>query len=184
MDLSVHPLVKIACGGLNSGPLEFDYELANSRVSLQDAVLRLSKNPQIAHVYLAFHGARNSLECFNGDKVKIDNLVALFAPTSFEGVHLGVCQVGNKKNLQKMLDRTKLRWASGYSAQIDWVGSAALDMQFIYELVGSTRRKREMIIGDAADALKRHAAGACKDLGLSVLVRGSEEVAANLMDAQ
>ncbi|TIP80243.1 MAG: hypothetical protein E5X63_32050 [Mesorhizobium sp.] len=168
MDLSVHPLVKIACGGLNSGPLEFDYELANSRVSLQDAVLRLSKNPQIAHVYLAFHGARNSLECFNGDKVKIDNLVALFAPTSFEGVHLGVCQVGNKKNLQKMLDRTKLRWASGYSAQIDWVGSAALDM----------------IIGDAADALKRHAAGACKDLGLSVLVRGSEEVAANLMDAQ
>ncbi|MER9941461.1 hypothetical protein NKJ70_05850 [Mesorhizobium sp. M0092] len=183
MDISVRPLVEIACGTLDKGPLAFEYEMTNSRIAFQDAIFRLSRNRQIRHVYIACHGTRRGLVCFNGDKIKIDELVELFGSTSFEGVHFGVCEIGSEKNLRTLLAGTRLGWCSGYSQWVDWAGSAALDLQFIHNLVANTRRKRQRTIGDVAQALKHQAAGACTDFGLSILSRDvPREIPTNLMD--
>lgn len=164
----------------DTGPLSFHFEMANSKVALKEVMIRVIGMREIKYLHLGCHGAPENLQCFNGDEVTVEDLIEILQDglsrkgISLSGLHIGACSFGTVNNLERILSGTpKISWISGYSTPVDWLSSAALDMQFIYHFLESEESSSQKRIGAAADAIKRSAPGACKDLGLSVLIRNS-----------
>ena len=190
-DISVSPFVHAACQAFDSGPLSFHYETVNSKVALEEALPRIAQMRHIKYVYLALHGTHRGLECFNGDVLSLETMQTDLASAltqrgaTLAGLHIGACGFGTAGNLSNLLSAApKLSWVSGYSTRADWIGSAALDMQIIYHLLGSLEAEHKGKIEDVAERLKGHAAGACKDFGLNIIARAAGSKTHNLMEIE
>ncbi|MND68383.1 hypothetical protein D3C80_598310 [compost metagenome] len=182
-DVSLRPLIYTATQMFDDGPLSFHYEMANSRVALFEALDRVIRMREIKYVYIASHGSSGELECYNGDVVSIADLIGKLSfaldtrGVSLTGLHLSACSFGSRENLQKILNSVpKLSWISGYSEEVDWLGSASLDMQFIYHLLKYDEPTPAQQIKVVTDNLTGHLAGAISDFGFSVLLRTGKTV--------
>ncbi|MGH0230431.1 hypothetical protein NKZ03_30775 [Sinorhizobium meliloti] len=188
-NMSIAPLLDVSCNMFDAGPLSFHYEMANSAVAFQEAIPRIAAMGHIKYLYIAAHGNKEGIECYNGDLVsraEISNIIsnATFNRTALRGIHFGVCDFGSYENLAAIaLDNRKLAWVSGYSRRADWLGSAALDMQLFYHLLGSHETEPHSRIEDAAKAVKTLAEGACREFGISICVRRGAQPA-NLMEEE
>lgn len=183
IDVSLRPLIHTATQLFDDGPLSFHYEMANSQVALFEALDRVIRMREIKYVYIASHGNSNELKCYNGDGVSISDLISKLSSTldtrgvSLTGLHFSVCSFGSRENLKKIISSVpKLSWISGYSEEVDWLGSASLDMQFIYHLLKLEEPTNLQLIGEVAKLLDHQMAGAINDFGFNISLRSGNEV--------
>lgn len=178
---SVFDLVS-ACYGL--GPDAYEYEMVGARAALAEALIRLSWDAEVEVIYLACHGDENGrLALHSGEQVSrthLANMLMKCGP-ALKGVYLGACFSGREDLATFVLDRCpNIKWLAGYSKEIDYVDSTALDMMFFSKWiasdgVGRRRLRRAVsILRPLAAGLMDHADG--EGLGFSAFVRSKGRV--------
>ena len=104
-------------------------------------------NPRIC--YIAGHGNGRRLDGLHKD-INLVSAIKDAIPrrpgpqpgVGAKGIHLGVCDVGNQKNLEDILKSTanSLSWVSGYADAVPWTESMLCDLLFLsYLLKGRWR---------------------------------------------
>lgn len=178
---SVFDLVS-ACYGL--GPDAYEYEMVGARAALAEALVRLSWEAEVEVIYLACHGDEDGrLALHSGELVSrthLANMLAKCGP-ALKGVYLGTCFSGREELANFVLERCpNIKWLAGYSKEIDYVDSTALDMMFFSKWIASKgvgrRRLRRAVraLRPLAVGLMDHADG--KGLGFSAFVRSQGRV--------
>ncbi len=88
-------------------------------------------------LYLAGHGTTNEMELANGDRIDLETLSDIMG-NRFAGwtVHLGGCGTinGSNADVRSFMQRTDVAMVTGYSKEVDWMSSAALDMLWFSSL--------------------------------------------------
>lgn len=135
-------------------------------------------------LYLACHGDEDGrLALHGGERVSrthLANVLARCGP-ALKGVFLGACFSGRQDLATFVLDRCpNIKWIAGYSEEIDYVDSTALDMMFFNKWLASDgvglARLREAVItlrplvGGLMDSSRAHG------LGFSAFVRSNGRV--------
>ncbi|MCX7584887.1 hypothetical protein [Phenylobacterium sp. 58.2.17] len=178
---SVFDLVS-ACYGL--GPDAYEYEMVGARAALAEALIRLSWDAEVEVIYLACHGDEDGrLALHSGEFVSrthLANMLAKCGP-ALKGVYLGTCFSGREDLASFVLERCPdIKWIAGYSKEIDYVDSTALDMMFFSKWIASAgvgrRRLRRAVsaLRPLAAGLMDHAEG--EGLGFSAFVRSQGRV--------
>lgn len=191
-NISISPFIETACSMFDEGPIPFHYEMATSAAAFREAIPRMVRTLGTKYLYIAAHGTEAGLECFNGDVLTSKEITELLAGAlsqrgvSLKGVHFGVCHFGGRLALSSMLQANpKLTWASGYDRSVDWLGSAATDMQFLFHLLGSREPTDQLRIADAAEALRTLTGGACAEYGLAIYSKaGGKSPVKNLLERE
>jgi len=90
-------------------------------------------------IYVAAHGSPGRLGGLpdGSGAMNFASLVTVLRRVGgIEGIHLGCCEVGNPRNMARLLKRDRrrrtkpFRWVAGYREYIDWLDSMIVDMLF------------------------------------------------------
>jgi len=103
-------------------------------------------------LYLAFHGSAGTLHLSRAESVALDELEAeLSGQLDKCVVYLGSCSVMNDKAMVKrFIKATGAAAVIGYTTDVDWVESAAMDLMVLEKL------SRYAKLGTALNALEKH----------------------------
>lgn len=101
-------------------------------------VSRIAKDSR-AFLYFACHG--EGLQLRPGDSrslIPMDQLLDALSrakPGAISFVHFGCCEMvdpnARRKTLQKIINATGARWASGYTKEVDWLDSMFFDLALV-----------------------------------------------------
>ncbi|KAA2242093.1 hypothetical protein [Salinarimonas soli] len=171
----------------------FIYEMFGSKSSFREVFKRLSAENTIRRIYIATHGSAKTgnLTAINDDeisKIVLRNTLrdlASIRGAKIRGLYLGSCYTGTKYLADFIFydgddgHDIPIKWLAGYSEEIDWIQSAALDLLFwstFYdvrnELRSATSDPSELkIVKQTAALIKARASGLCDELGFEVWVR-------------
>lgn len=129
---------------------EFEFNLNVIRRSRKSGVL-----------YLAFHGASDCISLPDGRKLSFDELAELMGQR-FKNwvVHFGSCSTCNvdQERLREFRELTGVAAVTGYTKDIDWIDSAALDLVVLrwlqeYKDMSAMRRRIEKDYPDFVERL-------------------------------
>ena len=90
--------------------------------------------------YLAFHGSPGTLYA-GDDEVTLDDIAStLQGRCAGRRLHLGACSTGavDEADLRELRRVTGAQWVSGYTTDVDWIESAALDLILLDWLADDT----------------------------------------------
>ncbi len=179
-NVSVRALFDLVADLATDNPHRYHYEMASSEVALKEAIPRIARDPVCRYLCLAMHGSHEGLALMNGEvlkRVEIRNLLDRIRTTrgaSLSGLHLATCEFGTHAVAEKLFSsQTKLVWVAGYTEEIDWIESSALDLLFFNCLVRLRRTKLTELqkIQRVADELNRYVGGLVRELGFGIYVR-------------
>jgi hypothetical protein len=181
--LSVKPAFDLVLAAQGLPADTYEYEMVASRAALREAAIRITRSERAQVLYLACHGnRRGELVLHGGEVVSRDFLartVALCGP-SLRGLYLGACFAGRKAMAQAMFEQSpNLRWVMGYSREIDFIDSTALDMMFFRRWMDSPDRSVKRIKTIVADVMDLNASLVARDgdgLGFAAYVRQRDEI--------
>ncbi|MBB3236139.1 hypothetical protein [Phyllobacterium endophyticum] len=190
MNVSIAPLYTMACEMFHENhPHTYHYETVGSPEAFGECLERVSADERIDYIYVASHGDRKPyrIEFHNGKSITQKLLPSFMAkylkPNKIRGIHFGVCHIGTEKFLTDTLEICEgLTWVSGYSTEVDWIYSAALDQQFFYTLLNNKLANPPNQIEKATKKIMQLMSGACEELGLSVCKRDADGSVRNLVE--
>lgn len=122
-------------------------------------------------LYLAFHGTEKGLTVADAPE---ENLSLARLAADLEGdlddcvIYLGACSVMRvESEVQNFLERTGARAVMGYTTDVDWIDSAAMDMIVLahlasYEKVGTALGT--LARADEYESLRSHLGFACSSI--------------------
>ena len=164
-------------------PHQYHYEMFNNGDALKEIVLRLASTNNIHHIYFAAHGSEQGRYGSNDEEISTTKLTNIIKATNdgrgkLDSIYFGSCSFGNSKNLEKLLlsaEGEQIRWIAGYTKDVDFVKSTALDAIFWHEYIEakydkygkqlSTLNRIELV----CEEIKRQANGLAKELGFKVI---------------
>jgi hypothetical protein len=119
--------------------------------------------------YLAFHGDRGLAE-IGRKRYTLERLGEFLAGRLAGRTHFGACAIldVDRDEAREFLALTKARAICGYTNDVDWIESAAFDLNLFQNVVGRPR------IDTGFNRLRRDHAGACDHLGLRAMWRTGE----------
>jgi hypothetical protein len=132
--LSVMPLLELS---EKSSGIKYIHLSCNtiSEFKFNLKFLRRKKSYQI--LYLAFHGSVGSLHFADGTNLNLDDLAEIMQ-SNFTNlvVHFSSCNTlkAEDKKLSEFVKKTKVKMLSGYTKNVDWNESAALELLFFSAL--------------------------------------------------
>ncbi len=87
-------------------------------------------------LYLAFHGAPGSISLHDGTDVTLSNLAEMMGEKFGDWiVHFGSCRtVGSSRQMTDFVEQTGVALATGYTKNVDWAESAALELLLFQQL--------------------------------------------------
>jgi len=183
---SIKPLFDVLSELYYSSTHEYEYEMPSTRESFAECVKRLAGKAGIDVLYVAAHGARNSIQLHGRDaKLTADDLVISLRDANrtrsnpgISGLFLGTCQFGTEKVAETLLSNVpRLQWVAGYNSDIDFIESSALDLLFFNDLL-KRRGTPDEKIRRVATYFRKNVARLCArtDVGFSIYVRNQGEV--------
>jgi hypothetical protein len=171
---SVQPFVKGLCD-LNAW--EFHYRTFDSANDLKLWInnfntIRRSRSDKI--VYLATHGSKAGRLRTLEQNIPLATIARILAPAkSIVGLHLGSCNLGQPKSLEKLAHKTSVQWVAAYDQEVPWLESTSLDLLFwswIY--AGAPRPKRTRRLSPEAAAHELYARfNYAREMGFRVVFR-------------
>ncbi len=182
-NISVRSLFDLISDLHFGSPHQYHYEMFNNSDALKEIVLRLASTNNIHNIYFAAHGSKEGILGSNEDVISTVKLSNLIKATNdcrgkLDSIYFGSCSFGNSKNLEKLLLSAKgeqIRWIAGYTKEVDFVKSTALDAIFWHEYLEakhdkdgkqlSTLNRIELV----CEEIKRQANGLVKELGFKVI---------------
>ncbi|GAB4212895.1 MAG: hypothetical protein OHK0022_49320 [Roseiflexaceae bacterium] len=91
----------------------------------------LSRRRQDGILYLAFHGAPGEIYLADGTNISLEQL-AEYMETRFNGwiIHFGSCSTisVDQERLDQFIKATNVHMMIGYTKDVDWIESSAMDM--------------------------------------------------------
>jgi hypothetical protein len=165
-------------------PHRYHYEMAGGKDALKEAINRISWDPDIRYLCIASHGDGNGIHLHNDEVFTPKDLGRCVAEIGqspvgrLHGIHLSACIVGTERTALSALSMGKsLGWVSGYTTQVGWIDSAALDLLFFQKLALLRKNNRAVEnIRDVADELREQAGGLIDQLGFGIYVRHNNGV--------
>jgi len=177
-NLSVKSFFDLMSDLIFKTPHAYHYEMFCDLMSLKNIVTRMSRARGIKYIYIGAHGTPNNIKALGGSitRAELRSILHKFTGTSIFGVFLSTCAFGNEDNIDYLLRPTRdavtsIKWIAGYTKDIDWIDSAALDMLFwnsFFSSEGSQIARIEYV----ASELKRLVPGLIKELGFCIYRRG------------
>jgi len=118
-------------------PHSYIYEMFCDAAALNNIVSRMGDNNDIRYLYIGAHGNQTSISGSGGNisRVQLRNTLIKLNAGTMEGLFLGSCLFGDKKNSRFLLNppnnnNPPIKWVAGYTKNIDWIDSSVLDMLF------------------------------------------------------
>ena len=118
----------------------------NNGDALKEIVMRLAATNNIHHIYFAAHGSEQGIYGSNEEEVvsttRLSNIIKTINSLrgKLDSVYFGSCSFGNEKNLERLLlsaEGEQIRWLAGYTKDVDFVKSTALDAIFWHEYIAA-----------------------------------------------
>jgi hypothetical protein len=182
-------MADIAC----ENPHAYHYEMANSEAALKEAIPRIAEDKDCRYLCLAMHGDIDGLHLFNNERLTRTELRNLFGRiydkrgARLTGVHMASCLFGTHDFADWTFSRKHdVVWIAGYSTEVAWIESSALDLLFFNTLINGDPSETEVQrIQRTAKRLSEIAPGLIKELGFGVYVRKQRTGGAkNLFDVR
>jgi len=159
-------------------PHSYNYEMANSEVALKEVIPRIASYRKCKYLYFAMHGNENGLQLLNKERMSRAELRNLLAKvkkqpgSQLSGIFLGSCLFGTEKLAEFIFSGdVGINWIAGYSEEVDWVKSSALDLLFFNELISGDDGSEIARINRTAEDLLDTAPGLVRNLGFGIYTR-------------
>lgn len=189
---SIRGLLEVVADIKVKNPHGYHYEMANNIEGLKKAIETLASSKDVRYLYIAMHGNEGGIVPHDGETLSVtvlrNTLVrAKQQRKSLRGLYLGCCDFGTVEMASKLFEKDiSPTWIAGYSTEVDWLQSSALDMLFFSTLISPLRngvRETEMqrirrVVGMIHSAVP----GLVESLGFGVFVRDSDNGAHSLFD--
>ena len=139
---SARGIFDMLAGTLVGNPLAYHYEMFNNAELIKEMIPRIAKTRDLGHIYVAAHGDEQSIHGAGDARISrtvLANALAEVHAKQIYGVFFGSCQFG--LNVETLMDRSGATWLAGYSKEVDWLHSSAMDLYFwyAYYLSGAAR---------------------------------------------
>lgn len=192
-NVSVRGLFDLVADLATDTPHAYHYEMACSEVALKEAIPRVAKDNSCRYLCLAMHGNDKGLQLINGDQVtrtELKNMLVRIRAqrgAKLAGIHMAACIFGTEEIAEKLFSTpTELRWMAGYTQEVDWIESSALDLLFFNYLADLDDVPLTEIqkIHAVARKLAGSVDGLVKKLGFGIYVRKQRTGGAKNLMAQ
>lgn len=179
-NVSVRGLFDLVADLATGSPHAYHYEMASSEAALKEAIPRIAKDRSCRYLCLAMHGSEKGLHLINEERVtrtELRNMLERIKSTpgaKLSGIHLASCLFGTHEIAAKLFDtKTDVAWIAGYSQEVDWIRSSALDLLFFNHFANLRHERLTEIqkIHAVVGMLRQTAAGLMTELGFGVYVR-------------
>ena len=188
-NVSVRGLFELIANIACENPNAFHYEMANSRSAMKEAIPRIGSYRECRYLYIATHGDEHGLSLLNGDsfpkRTLRDCLVQIRkTPQSrLRGLHLGSCLFATNSLASYLFhEDVGINWIAGYSEEVDWLQSSALDLLFFNELMKFDDSAEVRVIRSVAEEICRLARSLSSELGFGIFARKSGGGILNLLE--
>ena len=180
---SVRGLFELIATIRKENPHAYHYEMFNNQDSLREVVCRIARRQHVRNLVIAAHGddtaiygAASERECDNRiSRAVLRNIFADIPRGSLNGLYLGTCSTTNLDTVKFLLKESRVRWVAGYSKEVAWLESGAVDLYFwttyyrcrrMQDNHDPERRRMERV----AKKMMR-IKGLCDSLGFDIFVR-------------
>lgn len=179
-NVSVRGLFELVADLATGTPHAYHYEMASSEVALKEAIPRVAKDNACRYLCLAMHGNERGLQLINDDQVtrtELKNLLVRIKGhrgAKLAGIHMASCIFGTQDIAEKLFSTpTELRWMAGYTKEVEWIESSALDLLFFNYLASPDDPSLTEIqkIHAVARKLSENVCGLVEKLGFGIYVR-------------
>jgi len=179
-NVSVRGLFELVADLAIGSPHAYHYEMASSEAALKEAIPRIAKYQSCRYLCLAMHGSEKGLYRITAERAtrtEVRNMLVKIKRTrgaKLSGIHLATCLFGTEEMAAKLFStKTDVAWIAGYSEEVDWIRSSALDLLFFNHLANlrSAQLTELQKIYSVVAMLKDTAAGLMRELGFGVFVR-------------
>lgn len=164
-------------------PHQYHYEMFNNGGALKEIVLRLASTNNIHHIYFAAHGSEQGIYGSNDVEISTTKLTNIIKATNdgrgkLDSIYFGSCSFGNSKNLEKLLlsaEGEQIRWIAGYTKDVDFVKSTALDAIFWHEYIEAKYDKKKRLVSPlnrieaVCKTISKQVGGLVEELGFKVI---------------
>ena len=140
---SVRGLFDLLAGMRKDNPFAYHYEMFNNAASLRYIINRIAKQDDIRNVYVAAHGAKDAIETPDDtiSRTIFRNILGEIGSKHLYGVFFGSCAFGLQT--EAIMEKTKLTWIAGYTKEVGWVESSAMDLYFWNAFYSSSVPKKK-----------------------------------------
>ncbi len=158
-------------------PHGYHYEMVNSEAAAKEAISRVAGYTYCKILCIATHGDENGLRLYGGghlSRTELRNALKNGGRSTIDGLHLSSCTFGTHKIADYLFNEgVRLTWVAGYSNEVDWLESSALDLLFFNEMLSTQRKtnKPRVRIEKVAERIRKLAPGLARRLGFGVFVR-------------
>ena len=160
----------------------FHYEQFTNESAFRAAINFAFGSRQARTIYIGAHGTRKEIRGFHDDgisRARIKNALCEGNGTTKRGVYFGSCSFGNFSNAELILSNCpRVEWIAGYTKNVDWIDSGALDMCFLRHLLFPSPGPGHSLPRTAQQRLYHAARRICDDmrplvkrLGFQIYVR-------------
>jgi hypothetical protein len=177
-NVSIRGLFDVIANIQFENPNAYHYEMAGSKAAFKEVVTRISGMSECKFVYVATHGSDDGLSFHNGDVMKPAELKKLLVEIArtprhkLRGIHLGACSALMEETAEELFsDDIGVKWVAGYSENIEWIDSSALDLLFYRRYLQSVETSSSKIVRDVTARLVEDVPGLIRTLGFHVFAR-------------
>lgn len=155
--LSVQPLLEITS---KNSRIKYIHLSCNTKVEFEFNMEFLRRKESYQILYLAFHGSSESIHFADGSQMDLDELSNILGD-KFTNliIHFSTCSTlkAADKQLRNFINKTSIRWLSGYKNQVKWSESAALDILYFDALQNykSAKYLRDFLTKSYPDLIKK-----------------------------
>lgn len=99
------------------------------------------------------------------------------------GLHMGSCLFSTKELASFLFEKdVGVKWIAGYSTEVDWIHSSALDLLFLNEFMETECERDSKRIQITAERIRELAPDLANSLGFGIFVRKKGGGVRNLLD--
>jgi hypothetical protein len=169
---SVRPLFETLAGIVEGNPHHIRYDMFVEEASLSKIMLDVGSKPDLHSIYLAGHGDDSSIYGLGSaaiSRVKLRNFLrSANSAATIGGLYFGSCLIGTPRNASFWLTDSPtsgLKWIAGYTEEVDWIDSSAVDIIFWSKYLYERKRNRSRSRGKKTEIeMVRHASSEMKKL--------------------
>ena len=141
---SVKETFDTLAGVYSDNPFDYHYEMFNNGESLKEVIPRVAQQQSVHYVYIAAHGDEKQISGAGTNVVsrtKLRNILKTLSDKQLIGLYFGSCSFGNQTKYFR--ESCNLTWVAGFSQDVYWIDSAALDLFFWNSYYSSNVRHAE-----------------------------------------